>query len=182
MPIRGQHTVHELHDLMAAYAFEQAALADAYSQSATAWAAADPASFAAWSAAWGNFQARIAPVWQRSQASEGAASATSTPSWDTVLALDTGGDVFDDLVTAWGDASATAPGLNTLDRELRATPAAHPYAPTYKGLPQPTAPDLDLAAYKLADRAVRWIEKSADHTLWYVAGGLLAWYLLSRRR
>lgn len=189
MTIAGFHTVHELSDLWSAYSFELAALNAAATEATAAWRAADPTGYAAFSAAQSKFQAlvngtivpRLSPVFA-------GASKTSTPSWDSTPALDTSGDVFDWLVTQWSDGDATTEGgFNALDKMMRASPVAA-LAPTYKGLPQPTAPNFDLRLYGLADAAwkqVKALVKSGTSWLTYglVAGGAFAlWYYWPRRK
>ena len=189
MTIAGFHTVHELSDLWSAYSFELAALNAAAAQATTAWRAADPTGYAAFSVLQTKFQALVSgTIVPRLSPVSAGASKTSVPNWDATPALDTSGDVFDWLVTEWaGDESTGGQGFNDLDRMFRASPVAS-LAPSYKGMPQPTAPDFDLKAYGLADAAWKQVKNlAAKGTSWLtyglLAGGALAlWYYWPRSK
>lgn len=186
MPVAGEHTVHELADLWSAYSFELAALNKAAAAAANAWRAADPEGYLAFTTQQSLFTGYVAStvVPALSPVFAGA-SKTSTPSWDATLATSLDGDVFAWLVQQWADGPPGGVGFNALDAMMRASPVKA-QAPSYVGMPQPTAPDFDLQAYGLADKAWKAVKRAASSTAGVLVPliiiGAGAWYLLSRRK
>jgi hypothetical protein len=146
--IFGYHTIHELQDLLAALTSQVTQITNAYTASSSQWQAANQAEWQAWTDSYNAAMAGWTTEATAAQAMITAASSGVNAPSDYVLAITTGGDdEFDKLAKAFEPFEA-------LDRQLRqstAFPAAN--LPTYASTPQPTAPDLDLAAYQIADSA-----------------------------
>jgi hypothetical protein len=141
--ILGQHTAHELTDLLDAYDYQLGQLDAAGQRVSATWMAADDAGYLGWIADLASFKARYVPV-----AAKGRASAAACLLQDTGL-------VEDD----WIACTVAFSPLNALDLRMRQAPAAvAAQAPTYPANPQPTAPDADLGAFKAADVATRGID------------------------
>ena len=169
----GQHTVHELSDLYAALLFEMTQLTSAFSAAADDWARVDQVGFDGAAMRLKEVTDAFDNVRPSVERSLALASATSTPSWDIVPALDPLWpipDTFDALLAAFQGSGPAGTGFNGVDAEMRTAPDPVPsYAPNYKGIPQPTAPDMTLAAYQLTDAATKAIESAAK-----TGAGLLA--------
>ena len=144
----GMHTVDELRDLLAAKQKERDEVTKAGAAATPSWSATDPAAYAAWAAdlARANTAFEVARSgaqgivdWLPGEAPEsgGPLSIFSVP----------GVDAWDNLVLA---------SKPYKDLTLRLVAAGHAPAP-YR-VPQPTAADRDLGAYKMADEAAKGIE------------------------
>lgn len=143
MTILGQHTVHELDDLVKALGFEVQQI-QAGAVACRGWMLRDPQAFATW-----NTQLINAMAGWSKAVSIAKMRIDETPQalWDTVPAephfqgcLDAF-KPFDDLTRTFLQQSGC-----TI---------------SFDGMPQPTAPDFDLRGYQVADRATKWIDKQA---------------------
>ena len=189
MTIAGVHTLHELRNLWDAYSFEVQAMNRAIADAWDAWLAADPDGFRAFNS---DYAALSAAFGERGAIVDRLLASADDP--DTTPAIDplnlTDGDQFTRLVCLFvsGDpngnpTTVTPQGFNGLDQRFRAGPAAR-FAPSYQGIPQPDAPDLDLDAYKLTDTAARVLEKvggfASSGVVLVLAGILLGAYLVRK--
>jgi hypothetical protein len=173
MTILGQHTVHELDDLVKALSYQVSQITTA-NLNCKGWPQRDPQGYANWAdqlakatTAWGDV---VHSVMRRIEL-------TPELTWD--------------VVPAEGDFQAIAKAFEPFEDLTRTFMAQAQCAISFDKTPQPTAPDLDLTAYKVSDSAVKWVEKQekavtrkASVVLPLVAGGLgaLAALLLALRR
>jgi hypothetical protein len=143
MTILGQHTVHELDDLVKALGFEVQQI-QAASVACRGWMQRDPQAYAAW-----NTQLLVAMGGWSKAVGIAKMRIDETPQalWDTMPAeahfqgcLDAF-KPFDDLTRTFLQQSGCTIAFD--------------------GMPQPTAPDFDLRQYQVADRATKWIETKA---------------------
>lgn len=160
MTILGKHTVHELSDLWALYAYELDQLQGAGENAAQTWMAADNASAQAFVVAYNAARAAFDSYADQVTAFLADIGPDSTPTWDDWPAWSvTQGDLFTTV------ANAVGPLINQADRLFR-TPAAPAavaaMAPTYGSLPRPTAPDADLMAMQLSDTALKKVKEAAQ--------------------
>ena len=194
LPITHAATVHEFKCLVAAHLFELTALGNNHAENAARWAVVDPGGYAVFVAALTAFVAKITAL--RPMAAQIIGEADKA-TWDTTVATDltTMGPAWDEWLTTWmtgeawnaddGIPAQPGPGgFDSLDTMVSAAALAYPKDITYvdyKGIPQPDAPDMELQAYQLADRAVKVIEKVGIATGEIVAivglGLGLAWAL-----
>jgi hypothetical protein len=182
----GQHTVHELADLYAAFLYEMTQIESAFSAAAEDWARVDQVGFDGAAMRLREVSDRFDAVRDTVERTLKLASAESTPSWDYVPALDPLWpipDVFDALLDAFHGSGPAGTGFNGVDADMRDAPDPVPsYAPSYKDIPHPTAPDMQLAAYQLTDTAAKAVESAVQTgsgilTLVLLGGGL---YVLGR--
>lgn len=160
--IFGWHTVDELRDLLAAKSVEAAKITEAGNLAASTWGTADPAAYAAFDA--DLHAAGVAFERARSDAqgvidAVPAAIAGATPILDDPGLLDAEGkpqNVWTELV------NASKPYLAL---EARLSAAGH--APAPYAVLQPKATDVDLGAYKVADKGAQAIEAAAQTGLKY---------------
>lgn len=157
MTILGKHTVHELSDLWNAYGFELDRLQGAGENAAQAWMAADNAGAQAFATAYNAARAALETFADTVTGFLSDIGPSSTPTWDDWPAWSlTQGDIFTELANAVGPLIAKA------DRLFRSAPAAiAAQAPSYDGMPRPTAPDADLKAFQLTDTALKKVEQAA---------------------
>jgi len=171
----GSHTMAELKDMLAVATYEAERMRVAET-SCVAWLQADPHGFQDWSA-------RLTAVLARlpSLVAQARDLIDSTPS--ALEAVWPAGSTYDQIL-AWRR------DLSVLDSELRT--GGHGCAPaTYADMPQPTAPDPDLQAFKGAQAVTKPIDTaiaSAKHfaesrTPWVALGalGAVAVVLLLRK-
>ena len=154
--IFGWHTVHELSDLYNALTYQVGQITTSYTCGQTAWQAANSTAYQAWTdsynsalAAW-NTEAAVA---KKIITAPGSATLQ-----DYVIDLNSSGhDEFDVLAKAFEP-------FEELDRLLRGSGSGFPASclPGYKGTPQPTAPDLDLSVYQIADSGWQAVKKAAN--------------------
>jgi hypothetical protein len=158
----GSHTVAELKDMLAVATYEAERMRVAET-GCIAWLQADPHGFQDWS---GRLTAVLARL--PSLVAQARDVIDSTPS--ALEAVWPAGSTYEALL-AWRR------DLSVLDSELRT--GGHGCAPaTYADMPQPTAPDPDLQAFKGAQAVTKPIDTaiaSAKHfaesrTPWVVAG------------
>lgn len=144
MTILGEHTVHELNDLVTALSYEVSQTMKA-NVSCTAWAQRDPNAFADWNT-------------KLLQAMSGWSDAVhvamvrigETPQalWDTIPAE----AHFQGCLTAFAPFHDL---IRTFEQQSQCPIS-------FDQMPQPTAPDFDLNVYKSADTATKWIETKSS--------------------
>jgi hypothetical protein len=144
MTILGEHTVHELNDLVKALSYEITQTQKA-GIACTSWAQRDPKAYADW-----NTQLLEAMgAWSKaSHAAMVAIDRTPQSLWDVVPAE----QYFQDCLTAY----------HPFDDLIRTFMGVSQCPISFDQMPQPDASDLDLDAYKSADKAAKWIEKTAQ--------------------
>jgi hypothetical protein len=144
MTILGEHTVHELNDLVNALSYEVTQTQKAII-ACPSWAQRDPAEFADWNT---KLVQAMAPWSDALHVAMVRIGETPQALWDTVPAEAhyqgclTAYHPFDDLIRTFMQQSQC------------------PIA--FDQMPQPTAADFDLDAYKGADKATRWIEQKGS--------------------
>lgn len=143
MTIFGQHTVHELDDLLKALSYEVDQISRA-SADCAAWKQRDPQGYSAWTSEWSKFIAEWAHV---SHVAMRRVELTPHATWDYVPLEDD----YQRLLRAF------QPSHELERRFLRESQCTV----TMSAVPQPTAPDFDLQAYQAADSATKWIEGKA---------------------
>lgn len=182
MTISGQHTLHELADLLSNFDSFAATLAAAHDSGWQAWSATDPAAADDWQRDWDSFVARWTPASQTAHARiqtvstgdvalAGLSAALTDPlgGLKVLYAEATGTQTDLDKVTdealyqatlaAWNPSDGDPTGFDELQRRWGAQKAAP--QPTYT-VTQPTAPDADLGAYKAADKGVQAVQRVAQ--------------------
>ncbi len=173
MTILNQHTVHELDDLVKALSYQVAQVTSAYQQCAS-WKVRDPQGYAAWA----SDLSKATATWARvSHAAMKVIGLTPHLGWD--------------VVPAEGDYQAVAKAFEPFEDLIRTFIRESQCTLSMPSVPQPTAPDADLVAFKATDSATRWIDKEAKAVAAgsksiapYVFGGLglaLATALMVRR-
>lgn len=181
MTIAGQHTVAEVKELRDQKQSDIDGYNAAFQRAREAWMQADPVTAKEWEKDWSAFLFR----WRSAMVKVGAMLAAiaampgqflipdsalpAEPAWDIILeALQKTpghfqkGD-FPDLIQRWAVAKLPDPGLITR---------------------QPESFDVDLEAFKKADKTVKAVEATATNPyLWAAAGigGLLAYLHFTRR-
>ena len=144
MTILGEHTVHELNDLVNALSYEVTQTQKAII-ACTSWAQRDPKAFADWNT---KFVQLMGPWADALHVAMVRIGETPQALWDAVPAEAhyqgclTAYHPFDDLIRTFMQASQCTISFDQM--------------------PQPTADDLDLDAYKGADKATKWIEKTGQ--------------------
>jgi hypothetical protein len=143
MTILGQHTVHELNDLVNALSYE-VTQTQAAGISCTSWMQRDPTAYADWSTklmqAMGGWSTAVHVAMVR-------IDETPQSMWDVVPAEPHFQDClkafapFDDLIRTFMGVSQCPIALDKV--------------------PQPTAADLDLNMYQGADKATKWLEQES---------------------
>jgi hypothetical protein len=140
MTILGEHTVHELNDLVTALSYEVSQTMKA-NIACVSWAQRDPSGFADWNTklvqAMGNWSTAVHVAMVR-------IGETPQALWDTVPA------------EAHFQACLTA--YHPFDDLIRTFMQQSQCPITFDQMPQPTAADFDLDVYKSADKATKWIE------------------------
>ncbi|MGD0528553.1 MAG: hypothetical protein ABSE49_25690 [Polyangiaceae bacterium] len=140
MTILGEHTVHELNDLVNALSYEVTQTQKAII-ACTAWAQRDPSAFADWNT---KLVQAMAPWSDALHIAMVRIGETPQALWDAVPAEAhyqgclTAYHPFDDLIRTFMQQSQCPISFDQM--------------------PQPTAADFDLDAYKSADKATKWIE------------------------
>jgi hypothetical protein len=144
MTILGEHTVHELNDLVNALSYEVTQTQKAII-ACTSWAQRDPAAFADWNT---KLVQAMAPWSDALHVAMVRIGETPQALWDAVPAEAhyqgclTAYHPFDDLIRTFIQQSQCPISFDQM--------------------PQPTAADFDLDAYKGADKATKWIEKQGS--------------------
>jgi hypothetical protein len=144
MTILGEHTVHELNDLVNALSYEVTQTQKAII-ACTSWAQRDPAAFADWNT---KLVQAMAPWSDALHVAMVRIGETPQALWDAVPAEAhyqgclTAYHPFDDLIRTFMQASQCSISFDQM--------------------PQPTANDLDLSVYQGADKATKWIEKQGQ--------------------
>jgi hypothetical protein len=144
MTILGEHTVHELNDLVNALSYEVTQTQKAII-ACTAWAQRDPAAFADWNT---KLVQAMAPWSDALHVAMVRIGETPQALWDAVPAEAhyqgclTAYHPFDDLIRTFIQASQCPISFDQM--------------------PQPTANDLDLSVYQGTDKATKWIEKQGQ--------------------
>jgi len=144
MTILGQHTVHELNDLVNALSYEVSQTMKA-NVACTSWMQRDPKAFANW-----NTQLMQAMAGWSTAVHVAMVRIDETPQalWDTVPAE----QHFQDCLTAY----------HPFDDLIRTFIQVAQCPISFDAMPQPTAADFDLSAYQSADKATKWIEKQGN--------------------
>jgi hypothetical protein len=156
MTVLGRHSVGELRDWLASIDYEMAQIASAYGLFAPVWQAQDPGSHQDWAADWAALQTRYGAARGRAQ-SLLARARLELGIPDSVLPAE-------DEWQAVRHALARTPGqvakgdLQDLYARLE---GAQGKPVDVSRVPQPTAPDADLAAFKAADATIRAGESAA---------------------
>jgi hypothetical protein len=143
MTILGQHTVHELDDLVKALGFEVQQF-QAAGVACRSWMQRDPQAYAAW-----NTQLVLAMA-----------------GWSTAVGIaktriDETPQALWDAVPAEAHFQGCLDAFHPFEDLTRTFLQQSECTISFDGTPQPTAPDFDLRQYQAADRATRWIEKQA---------------------
>ena len=156
MSILGHHSVGELRDWLVDIDFQTAQIGAAYAAFAPTWQAQDPAAHHEWAADWKAFQARYGAARGRA---EGALlrSKLDVGVPDSVIPVE-------DEWQAILHALAKTPGATVKGdfQDLYGRLAAAQGKPVdFSKMPQPTAPDVDLAVFKATDAVIRAGEAAA---------------------
>jgi hypothetical protein len=152
--IMGAHTIGELADLTSAERYQLAQFEAI--RACPAWASADPAGYGSWAADYYDASTALQAALVFAQ---GLVDAVPHALWN---------------VTPVTMSPVPIPGFP--DAWTRIVQAAHPFVdlatrfikagfcpfPDMAGMPQPTAPDLDLSAYKWSDKAAKQVEDVAN--------------------
>ena len=144
MTILGQHTVHELNDLVNALSYEVSQTMKA-NVACTSWMQRDPKAFADW-----NTTLMQAMAGWSTAVHVAMVRIDETPQalWDTVPAE----QHFQDCLTAY----------HPFDDLIRTFMQVSQCPISFDQIPQPTAPDADLSVYQGADKATKWVEKTGQ--------------------
>jgi hypothetical protein len=143
--ILGAWTIGELHDLLAAKAYEVGQINAVATSCAPAWAAADPTGYGQWAGELYDANQAFA-VAQKS--AQGVLDLAPQAIWS-----------FTPAGLAWDQVIAASHPFQGL--YARMTQSGQCAAPDFSRMPQPTASDLDLNVFKLADVATKKIEGAA---------------------
>jgi hypothetical protein len=142
--ILGEHTVHELNDLVTALSYEVSQTMKA-NIACTTWAQNDPKAFADWNTKLMQTMAGWSTAVHVAMVRIGE---TPQALWDTVPAE----AHFQDCLTAY----------HPFDDLIRTFMQQSQCPISFDQMPQPTAADFDLDAYKSADKATKWIEQQGS--------------------
>jgi hypothetical protein len=144
MTILGEHTVHELNDLVTALSYEVSQTMKA-NVACPMWAQRDPNAFADW-----NTKLMQAMAGWSTAVHVAMVRIGETPQalWDAVPAE----AHFQDCLTAY----------HPFDDLIRTFLQQSQCPISFDQMPQPTAADFDLDAYKSADKATKWIEQQSS--------------------
>ena len=140
MTILGEHTVHELNDLVNALSYEVNQTQKAII-ACTSWAQRDPKAFADWNT---KLVQAMGPWSDALHIAMVRIGETPQALWDTVPA------------EAHYQACLTA--YHPFDDLIRTFIQTSQCPISFDQMPQPTATDLDLSVYQGADKATKWIE------------------------
>jgi hypothetical protein len=144
--ILGAWTIGELHDLLAAKAYEVGQINAAATACGPAWAGADPTSYGQWAGELYDANQAFA------SAQKGAQQVLDfTP--HAIWSFTPAGIAWDQVI------QASHPFQGLLDRMMQ---SGHCTAPDFSQLPQPTASDIDLRAFQVTDTATKKIEGAAS--------------------
>jgi hypothetical protein len=146
MPILGQHTVHELKDLIAAKQADLDAINKAYGDNSPEWVKRDPKGFIQFT----NDRDSLNTRWDKLK---------------TLSTLNTIGTAFalgnEDIVTAESQYQDVVSWAHDLQKLFWAWPSDMFSIPPYQGV-QPTAPDVDMNVVRKASDVVNPIAKELD--------------------
>jgi hypothetical protein len=142
--ILGEHTVHELNDLVTALSYEVSQTMKA-NIACTTWAQNDPKAFADWNTKLMQTMAGWSTAVHVAMVRIGE---TPQALWDTVPAE----AHFQGCLTAY----------HPFDDLIRTFVQQSQCSISFDQMPQPTAADFDLDAYKSADKATKWIEQQGS--------------------
>ena len=163
--ILGFWSVGELHDLLAAKAYEVTQINAAASACAPAWAAADPASYGRWA---GDLYDANQAFAKAQKSAQQVLDFVPQAMWS-----------FTPAGSAWDGVIQASHPFNDLNRRMlqdgRCAPA------DFSKTPQPTASDLDLKVFQATDVATKKIEGAASSVTsavssrgnWFALGALL---------
>jgi hypothetical protein len=143
MTILGEHTVHELDDLVKALGFEVQQI-QAANIACRAWMQRDPQAFATWNT-------------QLIQAMAGWSKAVGIAK----TRIDETPQALWDAMPAEAHFQGCLDAFHPFEDLIRTFLQQSGCTVSFDGVPQPTAPDFDLRQYQLADRATKWIDKQA---------------------
>ena len=150
MTVLGHHTVGELRDWLAAIDYEAAQVASAYAAFASTWQAQDAPAHHEWAAEWKSLQARYGVARARAQgAIMRAQLEIAIP--DSVIPVE---DEWQAVLHALSKTPGTTTKSDFQDLYNRLV-AAQGKPIDMSKIPQPTAVDADLSAYKAADTVIR---------------------------
>lgn len=134
----------DLHDMIAVAEYENRQFDDAVG-ACTAWMRVDPRGWGDFSGRWTAHSLLLPPILDRAVRLDARLTDRTFPS--------------NEATQAYGEILAWRKGLTALYQEWVGNP--HGCAlPQFPNQPQPTAVDPDLEAYKAADAAAKWIEKT----------------------
>jgi hypothetical protein len=144
MTILGQHTVHELNDLVKALSYEVSQIMAA-NVACTSWAQRDPKAFADWNTQFVQAMAGWSPAVHIAMT---RIDETPQAMWDVVPAEP----------HFQGCLKAFVPFHDVIRTFMQVSQCPI----SFDNMPQPTATDTDLDVYKSADKATKWIEKTGQ--------------------
>ncbi len=143
MTIFGQHTIHELDDLLKALSYEVDQIAKA-SADCAGWKQRDPQGYSAWT----NELSKVMAEWAHvSHVAMRRVELTPHATWD--------------YVPLEGDYQRLLRAFQPFHELVRRFMRESQCTVTMSAVPQPTAPDFDLQAYQTADAATKWVEGKA---------------------
>lgn len=143
--ILGAWTVGELHDLLAAKAYEVGQINAGATSCAAVWAAADPVGCGQWA---GEFYDANQAFATAQKSAQQVLDFTPQAIWSITPA----GLAWDQVI------NASHPFQALFNRMME---SRHCSAPDFSQMPQPTASDLDLRVFKVTDVATKKIEGAA---------------------
>ena len=143
--ILGAWTIGELHDLLAAKKYEVGQINAAATSCAAAWAAADPTGYGQWAG-------ELYDANQAFAAAQRSAQQVLDFALQAVWSFTPAGAAWDQVI----EASHPFQGLYA-----RMMQSGYCAAPDFSQMPQPTASDIDLKAFKLTDVATKKLEGAA---------------------
>jgi hypothetical protein len=164
--ILGFWSVGELHDLLAAKAYEVTQINAAANACAPSWAATDPVGYGKWAGDLYDANQAFAKAQTNAQR---VLDFVPQAMWS-----------FTPTGSAWDEVIQAAHPFN--DLSLRMVQEGHCAPPDFSKTPQPTASDLDLKIFQATDVATKKIESAASSVSsavksrgnWFALGALLA--------
>jgi hypothetical protein len=155
MTILNHHTVAELRDWLAAIDYQMGQVISAYAAFAPAWQTQDPGAHRDWAADWKALQGRYSPAHFKAQAAIGLAQVALAP--DSVIPVE---DEWQGILHALSRTVGVTARGDFQDLHDRLVLAQGKPIDLSK-MPQPTARDADLDAFKVADATIRAGEAAA---------------------
>jgi hypothetical protein len=150
MTFLGHHALGELRDWLAAIDYEAGQIGSAYAAFAPTWQAQDPVAHRAWLGDWQSLQSRYGVARAKAQSAIGHARwEVGVP--DSMIPVE---DEWQGVLHALSKTPGATGTGDFQDLYNRLT-AAQGRPVDMSKLPQPTAADADLTAYKAADTVIR---------------------------